>query len=733
MEFTYTIRDDVTWSDGEPLTADDVAYTLNLYKHNHAYLPQGYLTLIDGEVTALDATHIQFRTKAADGPVHGQVPVHVRLHPAQAHLRGHRQAEAVRERAQRGERSLHDHRVRGRRVRPAWSATRTGPGPEPAVDELIYRIYKTEDALAQALKQGEVDFAYFDVAEHLQLAQGPAEHRHDGRDRPVLLGDRHEHRLRVPGALRRLRPARRRPSRAHRPDRPSRDPDGDQQRGAPRRRCSSGTASRGTRSSRPSRCAGARWTPTGDDVIPWDIPGANQLLDDAGYARYRRRRRSRDAARLARPRPTARVPLLRADERADVGRRRAVRLRVARPDRDQGRRRGGDLGTPRRHHQRGDVRPLLVGLVPRPRPVRRAQRVHRATSDRRTARPTATTTPTTATRSTTISTSSSRPSSTPTQRWEIVHEMQKIFYEDCAYAVMWYDPLFQAYRTDRFTGYSPQPEPKGDLLQGYGGPSAIWTTLKPVSGTGDGTASPSETKGLSAAVWLDPDRRRDRGCRGCSWSCGGGAPPRTRPSDRADGAPAPRSLMRGYLIGKVIQAMLTLLFVITFNFFLFRIVPGDPAALLLRGTSAFNPDSVGRAPGGPRAGQAAPAAVPDLPEGHGDAELRTVVLPARRGRLERDRRQDLADDPAGRDGDVASIVFGLIIGIYGGLAARERVRRRVARVHAVRVRDAGVLVRDPRPDGVRRGRGTVPRDLPDGGLRDARRRDSPGSRTSSTC
>lgn len=50
--------------------------------------------------------------------------------------------------------------------------------------------------------------------------------------------------------------------------------------------------------------------------------------------------------------------------------------------------------------------------------------------------------------------------------------------------------------------------------------------------------------------------------------------------------------MRRYLIGKIFQAFLTLVFVIAFNFFLFRVVPGDPAALLLRGTSAFNPDNV---------------------------------------------------------------------------------------------------------------------------------------------
>ena len=40
--------------------------------------------------------------------------------------------------------------------------------------------------------------------------------------------------------------------------------------------------------------------------------------------------------------------------------------------------------------------------------------------------------------------------------------------------------------------------------------------------------------------------------------------------------------MRRYLIGKVAQAFLTLLFVLVFNFFLFRVMPGDPAAILLR-------------------------------------------------------------------------------------------------------------------------------------------------------
>ncbi len=49
---------------------------------------------------------------------------------------------------------------------------------------------------------------------------------------------------------------------------------------------------------------------------------------------------------------------------------------------------------------------------------------------------------------------------------------------------------------------------------------------------------------------------------------------------------------RRYILSKVLQATLTLAFVMVFNFFLFRVIPGDPAALLLRGTAAYNQQNV---------------------------------------------------------------------------------------------------------------------------------------------
>jgi peptide/nickel transport system substrate-binding protein len=91
--------------------------------------------------------------------------------------------------------------------------------------------------------------------------------------------------------------------------------------------------------------------------------------------------------------------------------------------------------------------------------------------------------------------------------------MQRIFYEDAAYAVMWYEPVFSAWRGDRWEGFVPQPPPEGDPLEGWGGPSEVWWTLRPAGtvapdegggGGGEGAVGDGadETRGIPAGVWL---------------------------------------------------------------------------------------------------------------------------------------------------------------------------------------------------------------------------------------
>ncbi|WP_051393203.1 ABC transporter substrate-binding protein [Glycomyces arizonensis] len=55
-ELSVTLREDVTWSDGEDFTADDVAFTFGMIKDNPSINSSGF----DGEVTAVDDTHVAF-------------------------------------------------------------------------------------------------------------------------------------------------------------------------------------------------------------------------------------------------------------------------------------------------------------------------------------------------------------------------------------------------------------------------------------------------------------------------------------------------------------------------------------------------------------------------------------------------------------------------------------------------------------------------------------------------
>jgi peptide/nickel transport system substrate-binding protein len=51
---------------------------------------------------------------------------------------------------------------------------------------------------------------------------------------------------------------------------------------------------------------------------------------------------------------------------------------------------------------------------------------------------------------------------------EIVKQMQKMLYDDAPYVVTAYYDDPQAYRSDRFTGFQPQPDPDGVVLFQYG-------------------------------------------------------------------------------------------------------------------------------------------------------------------------------------------------------------------------------------------------------------------------
>jgi peptide/nickel transport system substrate-binding protein len=260
-----------------------------------------------------------------------------------------------------------------------------------------------------------------------------------------------------------------------------------------------GTATPGDTVIPPVSAAGARWEPTGDEVLAWDIPGANQLLDDAGYLDT-----DGDGVRE--------MP---ADATTDPGR--PLEFRYFTRSTDQ---------------TTVDAAPFIQDWL---RQIGIETNVEAVTGERLGDIEYAgefdlahwswfpDIDPNTA-----LSwfTCDSRPPDGVNygnndayycnpeydelflqqraeldldKRWDIVHRMQQMLYEEEPYVILYYTPLLEAWRTDTFTGYKPQPEVNGDPLQGYSGIGEVWLTLRPVSA---GSGAAAEARGIPAGVWI---------------------------------------------------------------------------------------------------------------------------------------------------------------------------------------------------------------------------------------
>ena len=76
--------------------------------------------------------------------------------------------------------------------------------------------------------------------------------------------------------------------------------------------------------------------------------------------------------------------------------------------------------------------------------------------------------------------------------------MQKLVYDSAAYIITVYYNDPQAYRSDRFTGFLPQPAPDGSLLFQYGTHS--YKNIRPVTAkdSQDDTTGTGESTGAAA-------------------------------------------------------------------------------------------------------------------------------------------------------------------------------------------------------------------------------------------
>lgn len=106
------------------------------------------------------------------------------------------------------------------------------------------------------------------------------------------------------------------------------------------------------------------------------------------------------------------------------------------------------------------------------------------------------------------------------RRLEIVHQMVRLLYDNAGYVALWYTPDLQAYRTDEFEGYVNQPAEIGPVLFSQSSPS--YATLRPIGAeaptpteptaddtatadAGDGTDEPTDAADTGDAVTAGED------------------------------------------------------------------------------------------------------------------------------------------------------------------------------------------------------------------------------------
>jgi peptide/nickel transport system substrate-binding protein len=160
--WTYKIRAGVKWSDGTPLTAKDAAYTFNRVI-NGEYERTNYGSYVENitKAEAPDDTTLVL-TVSKPSPIMEKLyvyilPQHIWKDIDEKEVTSYKNEGTLASPTVGGGPFVMIERKVGQFIR--MKANENYYGGKPAIDELVFKIYKTEDALGQALKAGEIDFA----------------------------------------------------------------------------------------------------------------------------------------------------------------------------------------------------------------------------------------------------------------------------------------------------------------------------------------------------------------------------------------------------------------------------------------------------------------------------------------------------------------------------------------------------------------------------------------------
>jgi peptide/nickel transport system substrate-binding protein len=160
--WTYKIRAGLKWSDGQPLTAKDAAYTFNrILNGEYEQTNFGSYTANITKAEATDDTTLVL-TVAQPSPIMERLavyilPEHIWKDIDEKEVQSYKNEGTEAEPTVGGGPFVMVERQVGQFIR--LKANDNYYGGRPAVDEVVFRIYGNADALGQALKKGEIDFA----------------------------------------------------------------------------------------------------------------------------------------------------------------------------------------------------------------------------------------------------------------------------------------------------------------------------------------------------------------------------------------------------------------------------------------------------------------------------------------------------------------------------------------------------------------------------------------------
>jgi peptide/nickel transport system substrate-binding protein len=165
LTWTFTIRDDVSWSDGKPLTADDVAYTYNRIIDGKVERGSYWSSYLKGvtSATAPDATTVVLELKRPNVAL-PQLPIPILPEHVWSEVSSDEVKSYVSEPGE-GKTVVGSGPFRLVEGTAGGSTYRFEANPDywegaPHIDEVVFRVFKSEDPAAQALIKGEVDFVY---------------------------------------------------------------------------------------------------------------------------------------------------------------------------------------------------------------------------------------------------------------------------------------------------------------------------------------------------------------------------------------------------------------------------------------------------------------------------------------------------------------------------------------------------------------------------------------------